>query len=221
MHPSSIEQISHQLLAQFDHPRDQIRQAVAKIVLKFTEDHLQAIAFPLVYMENLKKETPSPHFTQFLNEIRNKNPQFRAEVHNISEGLIKLSTTDLEIISSMIQKATIKFSKDNNICHFKRELTKAVKIFNTRKSDEEEETKKKFIWNFRIIEQELNNPDSLIFKFADQNEEENDHENDNQNQNENQSQDENQNENENENENEIENNQNEDNYNDNYVENEI
>lgn len=54
-------------------------------------------------------------------------------IFNISEGFIKLSFTDLEMISSIIQKATIKLLKDKNLLHFKNELEKAVDIFNKKK----------------------------------------------------------------------------------------
>ncbi|KAK8837702.1 hypothetical protein M9Y10_036237 [Tritrichomonas musculus] len=170
--PSSIEQIIHQLLAQFDNPREAVRNSIAKIVLKFTEEHLQAIAFPLVYMKNLKKETPSPHFTQFLNEIRNKNPEFRAEVNNISKGLIKLSTSEFELISLIFQKAVIKLTKDNDIQYFKNELSKAVNIYFTyyQKKKDAEKTKicERFVSYFNNIQTELNNPESSIFKMTNQ-----------------------------------------------------
>jgi hypothetical protein len=102
--PRSILQIIDQLLAQIEHPNKRIRKRVKLIIEKFTENHIQAVAFPLVFMvrEATQAGRDSPHLFDFEKLVRNNHSQFWAEIEKIADGLTELGFTKREQVKQII-----------------------------------------------------------------------------------------------------------------------
>ena len=109
--PSSIEQIVQQLLAQFDHKRKSVRKYVRKIITKFAEDHIQALAFPLSYMNKIEK---TKELSDFIDQFRKRHPRFTAEVRLITDSLLSITNLDFEMVSFLLEKACKQYSNDSD-----------------------------------------------------------------------------------------------------------
>jgi FKBP12-rapamycin complex-associated protein len=111
--PRSIVPIVDQLLAQFEHPNKRIRKRVKSIVEKFTENHIQAVAFPLVFMVREARQSgrDSPHLFDFEKLVRNNHSQFWAEIEKITDGLIDVGFTKKEQAKQIIDRGYHSYDK--------------------------------------------------------------------------------------------------------------
>ncbi|OHT13632.1 hypothetical protein TRFO_16184 [Tritrichomonas foetus] len=108
--PSSIEQIVSQLLSQFDHHNEAVSKSVIQIITKFAENNIQALGFPLSYVE--KTGNISPNLADFINCIRKKHPQYMSEIDIVSNGLLEIAVLDIEMINYIIERTILKIDEN-------------------------------------------------------------------------------------------------------------
>ena len=100
--PSSVIQIIPQLMVQFDHENEQVRDVVFKIVENFAVEHFQGISMPLC----LIKRTPSasPRLLDFIDKMSKEHHELMHDADVFSSGMLDIAVTVVEEVIVLLEK---------------------------------------------------------------------------------------------------------------------
>jgi hypothetical protein len=100
----SVEMIVEQLLAKFGHPNDAVREHVIKIVTKFAKDHVQAIAFPITFLDR-EEEGAGENIRRLKDDLVKAHPRLWKQIEDVTDGLVSVGFLKLEAIRARTNAA--------------------------------------------------------------------------------------------------------------------
>ena len=125
---SSVIQIIPQLIVQFDHPNEAVRETVYTIIKNFAANHFQALTMPLCLISNTSNNSAetSQSFRDFMSQIMNDHRLVMEEAKNFADSMVSIAITDVEKVLELLD-IVINFQHPNKRLRTIGELFKRIK----------------------------------------------------------------------------------------------
>jgi hypothetical protein len=126
----SKERIIDQLIAQFGHENDRIRQNVIQLVEDFANEHVQAVAFPIALTRRCDVSAQFlAGFEPFRLRLHRNHVNFFNQVEIVTTGLLAVAFTAIEEIRWIFGQAEEHYLKTHDQRHLLLNLKRALSIF--------------------------------------------------------------------------------------------
>lgn len=125
--PEIVSQILPQIVCQINHEDDKVRNIVHEILIKFGNEHFQAIVFSLHLLIRSEDKQKSSIATDLLEKIAQKHQELAREADIFVDGLLRSAVTWYELWMTKLDAAFIESRKS-----FDKGTTMLKTLFDTR-----------------------------------------------------------------------------------------